>query len=94
MLPTICALKAVTAEKVGTISAIKLIERLKTWYALRELIFADFTDPDLKKWKIGLWKYSKWSDPLKSVILQFSIFFAEKKNYLKFLIPKYLYFLP
>ena len=30
MLPTICALKAVTAEKVGTISAIKLIERLKT----------------------------------------------------------------
>ena len=48
--PAICALKVVTAEKrVGTISVMKLTERLKTGYALRVLIFADFTDPNLKK---------------------------------------------
>ena len=30
----------------GTISMIKLIERLKTQYTLSELIFADFADSD------------------------------------------------
>ena len=33
-------------KKFGTISVIKLIERLKTRYTLRELIFADFADSD------------------------------------------------
>ena len=44
----ICAMKVVTVEnkKIGTISVITLIEMLKTWYPLRELIFADFIDSD------------------------------------------------
>ena len=42
------ALKAVTAElkTFDTISVIKRIERLKTGYTLRELVFADFTGSD------------------------------------------------
>ena len=94
MLPTFCALKAVTAEThIATISVIKLIERLKSGYTLREFIFADFTDSDFKKIKNWFEEILKMTWPTKINSGNF-YYFWHRKKYLKFLIPKYLYFLP